>query len=68
VAQRTQALPERSVMQFEYQFQNDLCLPTALGCHLMEAETSVRRRFWGSSRTSNSLDQGNTLRRFRSST
>ena len=26
-----------------------LCLPTALGCQLLEAGTSVRRRFLGSS-------------------
>ena len=27
-----------------------MCLPTAIGCQLLEAETSVRRRFWGSSK------------------
>ncbi|MCW2225734.1 hypothetical protein M2232_009266 [Bradyrhizobium japonicum] len=34
------------MMLFELSFQVDVCLPTALGCHLMEAETSVHRRFW----------------------
>jgi len=45
VAQRTQAPPERIVMRFEVHVQDDVCLPTALGCHLVEAATSVRRRF-----------------------
>lgn len=30
-------------------FEVLLCLPMALGCQLIEAETSVRRRFLGSS-------------------
>jgi hypothetical protein len=38
------------------------CLPTALGCQLIEAATSVRRRFWGSSKASNALDRLKTLR------
>jgi hypothetical protein len=37
------------------QFKVLLCLPTAPRCQLKEAETSVRLRFMGSSRTSHSL-------------
>ena len=32
-----------------------LCLPMALGCQLLEAETSVHHRFLGSSQASQSL-------------
>ena len=56
------------MMQLNINFQDDVCPPTALGCHLLETKTSVRRRFGGSSRTSNPLDQANTLRRFHSKT
>jgi hypothetical protein len=34
----------------------------ALGRQLLEAATSVGRRFWGNSRTSNALDVAVTLR------
>jgi hypothetical protein len=37
-----------------------LCLPMALGCQLLEAETSVRRRFLSSSQASQSLAFLNT--------
>jgi hypothetical protein len=35
-----------------------LCLPAALGCQLIEAATSVRRRFLGSSQASDALANG----------
>jgi hypothetical protein len=34
-----------------------VCLPTALGCHLLEAATSEGRRFLDSSRPSNTFDR-----------
>lgn len=40
----------------------NLCPPMAPGCQLLETTTSVGRRFWGSSRTSNALAHARTLR------
>jgi len=40
-------------------------LPMAPGCPLIEAETSVRRRFWGSSRASKALDRPTKLHGYR---
>jgi hypothetical protein len=41
-----------------------LCLPRAPGCQLLEAATSVRCRFLGSSQESNALDRVSTLHGF----
>jgi len=56
--------PAASAIRTNINFRERLCLPTALGCQLMEAETSVRRRFLGSSQASNGLDRAWTLYRF----
>jgi hypothetical protein len=45
--------PPRSESTF---FEIVLCLPTAPGCQLMEAATSVRRRHYGSSQASKMRD------------
>jgi hypothetical protein len=38
-----------------------LCLPMALGCQLLEAEISVRRRFWAALKAGNAPDHARTL-------
>ena len=55
--------PPRSAPTFFVEI--DLCLPTAPGCQLLEAATSVHRRFLGSSQASNALDSASKLHCFR---